>query len=90
VNLITVPAAKPCRISKGVRDLTGIRSLGNDAEQQQRQKAVIELTSGKPSFDVIPYQLPCPGNVSFEKGGWLADLRGFIKDPGLDRSLGSS
>jgi multiple sugar transport system substrate-binding protein len=35
-------------------DLTGIKVESEVIpEQQQRQKAVIELTSGKPSFDVI-------------------------------------
>ena len=39
---------------KEFEDLTGI-SVGSEMvpEQQQRQKAVIELNSGNPSFDVI-------------------------------------
>ena len=51
-------------------------------EQQQRQKAVIELTSGKPSFDVVHLSYHVQKR-QFEKGGWLADLGGFLKDPAL-------
>ena len=39
---------------KEFTDLTGIQVESEQIpEQQQRQKAVIELTSGKPSFDVV-------------------------------------
>ena len=51
-------------------------------EQQQRQKAVIELTSGKPSFDVIHISYHVQKR-QFEKGGWLADLTPYMKDPTL-------
>ena len=51
-------------------------------EQQQRQKAVIELTSGKPSFDVIHISYHVQKR-QFEKGQWLADLSGFLKDSSL-------
>ena len=43
-------------------------------EQQQRQKAVIELTSGRPSFDVIHLSYHVQKRL-FEKGGWLAESR---------------
>ncbi len=64
-------------------DLTGIKVESEVIpEQQQRQKAVIELTSGKPSFDVIHLSYHVQKR-QFEKAGWLADLTGFMKDPNL-------
>src|SRR6266403_2644872 len=62
-------------------DLTGIKVESEVIpEQQQRQKAVIELTSGKPSFDVIHVSYHVQKR-QFEKAGWLADLTPFRKDP---------
>ena len=43
-------------------------------EQQQRQKAVIELNSGSPSFDVVHLSYHVQKR-QFEKASWLADLR---------------
>ena len=64
-------------------DLTGIKVESEVIpEQQQRQKAVIELTSGKPSFDVIHVSYHVQKR-QFEKAGWLADLTSFMKDPSL-------
>jgi multiple sugar transport system substrate-binding protein len=64
-------------------DLTGIKVESEVIpEQQQRQKAVIELTSGKPSFDIIHVSYHVQKR-QFEKAGWLADLTGFMKDPNL-------
>ena len=64
-------------------ELTGIKVESEVIpEQQQRQKAVIELTSGKPSFDVIHVSYHVQKR-QFEKAGWLADLTGFMKDPNL-------
>ena len=64
-------------------DLTGIKVESEVIpEQQQRQKAVIELTSGKPSFDVIHLSYHVQKR-QFERAGWLADLTGFMKDPNL-------
>jgi multiple sugar transport system substrate-binding protein len=64
-------------------DLTGIKVESEIIpEQQQRQKAVIELTSGKPSFDVIHLSYHVQKR-QFEKAGWLADLTGFMNDPSL-------
>ncbi len=63
--------------------LTGIK-IGSEQipEQQQRQKAVIELASGKPSFDVVHLSYHVQKR-QFEKAGWLADLSGFMKDANL-------
>src|SRR5258708_8368451 len=64
-------------------ELTGIKVEAEVIpEQQQRQKAVIELTSGKPSFDVIHVSYHVQKR-QFEKAGWLADLTPFMKDPNL-------
>jgi multiple sugar transport system substrate-binding protein len=64
-------------------DLTGITVESEIIpEQQQRQKAVIELTSGKPSFDVIHLSYHVQKR-QFERAGWLADLTGFMSDPTL-------
>jgi multiple sugar transport system substrate-binding protein len=62
-------------------DLTGITVESEIIpEQQQRQKAVIELTSGKPSFDVIHLSYHVQKR-QFDKAGWLADLTSFMNDP---------
>jgi multiple sugar transport system substrate-binding protein len=51
---------------------------------------VIELTSGQPSFDVVHISYHVQKR-QFEKGKWLADLSGFLKDPSLtDPSLTES
>ena len=68
---------------KEFTDLTGIQVESEQIpEQQQRQKAVIELASGKPSFDVIHLSYHVQKR-QFEKGGWLADLTPYMKDPAL-------
>ena len=43
---------------------------------------VIELTSGRPSFDVVHLSYHVQKR-QFEKAGWLADLTPFMKDPAL-------
>ena len=84
VNLITSPRGETLqRYQKEFEDLTGIKVNSEMMpEQQQRQKAVIELTSGKPSFDVIHISYHVQKR-QFEKGGWLADLRPYMSDPTL-------
>src|SRR5450432_3666440 len=68
---------------KEFTDLTGIEVESEQVpEQQQRQKAVIELSSGKPSFDVVHLSYHVQKR-QFERAGWLADLSGFMKDPNL-------
>ena len=67
-------------------ELTGIKVESEVIpEQQQRQKAVIELTSGKPSFDVIHVSYHVQKR-QFEKAGWLADLTGVHERPEPDRA----
>ncbi|MHC1550937.1 ABC transporter substrate-binding protein [Phyllobacterium sp. K27] len=84
VNLIKSPRGDILqKYQKEFEELTGIKVNSEQTpEQQQRQKAVIELTSGKPSFDVIHISYHVQKR-QFEKGGWLADLTPFLKDPGL-------
>jgi multiple sugar transport system substrate-binding protein len=68
---------------KEFTELTGIQVESEQIpEQQQRQKCVIELASGKPSFDVVHVSYHVQKR-QFEKAGWLADLSGYMKDPGL-------
>src|ERR1700709_990789 len=67
-------------------DLTGIKVESElIPEQQQRQKAVIELTSGKPSFDIVHVSYHVQKR-QFEKAGWLADMAPFLKNPELTAS----
>lgn len=62
-------------------DLTGIKVNADVVpEQQQRQKQIIEFTSGNPSFDVTDESWHVTKGL-FGKGKWLLDLRDMIKDP---------
>src|ERR1700687_4895389 len=83
-NLIKGPRGEMLqKYASEFTELTGIKVESEVIpEQQQRQKAVIELTSGKPSFDVIHVSYHVQKR-QFEKAGWLADLTGFMKDPNL-------
>lgn len=84
VNLIKGPRGDLLqRHATEFTELTGIKVQSEVIpEQQQRQKIVIELTSGRPSFDVahISYHVQ---KRQFDKAGWLADLTPFLKDPSL-------
>ncbi|GAC1329882.1 MAG: sugar ABC transporter substrate-binding protein [Beijerinckiaceae bacterium] len=84
VNLIKGPRGDLLqRHAAEFTDLTGIKvSSEVIPEQQQRQKAVIELTSGRPSFDVVHVSYHVQKR-QFDKAGWLADLSGFMKDSSL-------
>ena len=70
------------KYEKEFDELTGIK-VGSEQipEQQQRQKAVIEFTSGdRASTRCIALHVQ---KRLFAKGNWLADLRRFLKDPTL-------
>ncbi|MFC7399535.1 ABC transporter substrate-binding protein [Chelatococcus sp. GCM10030263] len=84
VNLIKSPRGDLLeKYAKEFTDLTGIEVESEQIpEQQQRQKAVIELTSGRPSFDVVHLSYHVQKR-QFEKAGWLADLTPFLKNPDL-------
>jgi multiple sugar transport system substrate-binding protein len=84
VNLIKGPRGELLqKYADEFTALTGIK-VGSEVipEQQQRQKAVIELASGQPSFDVIHLSYHVQKR-QFEKAGWLADLTDYMKDPNL-------
>lgn len=68
---------------KEFTELTGIQ-VGSEQvpEQQQRQKQVIEFTSGATSFDVTGVSWHVQKRL-FGKGRWLADLRPLLADPTL-------
>ena len=84
VNLIKSPRGDLLqKYNKEFEDLTGIKINAEQIpEQQQRQKAVVELASGKPSFDVVHLSYHVQKR-QFEKGKWLADLTPFINDSRL-------
>lgn len=89
VNLVKSPRSEIILKYLGeFEELTGIKvNAEATPEQQQRQKTTIELSSGKPSFDVVHMSYHVQKR-QFEKGGWLADISGFLKDPSLtDPSL---
>jgi multiple sugar transport system substrate-binding protein len=83
-NLIKSPRGELLqKYNKEFFDLTGIEvSSEQIPEQQQRQKAVIELSSGKPNFDVVHVSYHVQKR-QFDKANWLADMSGFMKDPSL-------
>ena len=84
VNLIKSPRGDTLqKYEKEFVDLTGIEvSSEQMPEQQQRQKTVIELTSGSPSFDVVHLSYHVQKR-QFERAGWLADFTPFMKDGNL-------
>lgn len=69
------------KYEKEFTELTGIQ-VGSEQvpEQQQRQKAVIEFTSGNTSFDVLMLALHVQKRL-VAKGKWLVDLRPLLADP---------
>lgn len=89
VNLVKSPRSETLiKYLSEFESLTGIKvNAEATPEQQQRQKTVIELSTGKPSFDVVHLSYHVQKR-QFEKGNWLADISGFLKDPSLtDASL---
>ncbi len=63
--------------------LTGIKVLSEQMpEQQQRPKMVMELASGRPSFDVTHFSLHVSKRV-VGVGHWLEDMRPYLADPKL-------
>jgi multiple sugar transport system substrate-binding protein len=68
---------------KEFEELTGI-TVGDEQipEQQQRQKVLIEFTSGRTTFDVVMIALHVQKQLA-HKGNWLEDLRPYLKDPSL-------
>jgi multiple sugar transport system substrate-binding protein len=73
-------------LQKYIKEFTALSGIEVESEQipeqQQRQKVVIELASGKPSFDIVHLSYHVQKR-QFEKAGWLADMSGYLKDPNL-------
>ena len=68
---------------KEFEDLTGIRVISEQMpEQQQRPKMVMELASGRPSFDVTHFSLHVSKRV-VGTGKWLVDMRAMLADKAL-------
>ena len=68
------------RYEKEFTELTGIEvSSEQIPEQQQRQKVMIEFTSGSPSFDVVNLALHVQKRIA-AKGKWMEDLRSYLAD----------
>jgi multiple sugar transport system substrate-binding protein len=68
---------------KGFTELTGITVSSEQVpEQQQRQKAMIEFSSGKPTFDVAHLSMHVQKRLS-EKGKWMDDLKPLAGDGGM-------
>ena len=66
--------------------LTGIKVGVEDIpEQQQRQKIVIELNSGRPSFDVVHLSYHVQKR-QFARARWLADTSSMLNDAQLTPS----
>ncbi|MDP9840689.1 multiple sugar transport system substrate-binding protein [Neorhizobium huautlense] len=84
VNLVKSPRGEILlKYMKDFEALTGIKvNAEATPEQQQRQKTTIELSSGRPSFDVVHLSYHVQKR-QYEKGKWLADLTEFFKDPSL-------
>src|SRR5438477_10191904 len=86
LEVILAKGPRGDNLQKNIKEFTELTGIEVESEQipeqQQRQKAVIELAPGKPSFDVIHVSYHVQKR-QFEKAGWLADLTGFMKDPNL-------
>ena len=68
---------------KEFEEMTGIKvGFEQVPEQQQRPKVALELSAGRPSFDVVNIALHVQKKL-IEKGKWMADLRPMLKDPKL-------
>jgi multiple sugar transport system substrate-binding protein len=86
LEVILAKGPRGDNLQKYVKEFTALTGIQVESEQipeqQQRQKVVIELASGKPSFDIVHLSYHVQKR-QFEKGGWLADMSGYLKDPNL-------
>ena len=71
------------RKHKEFEALTGIR-VGSEQipEQQQRPKVALELSTGRPTFDVVAVALHVQKRL-IERGKWMEDLRTWINNPNV-------
>lgn len=71
------------KFEKEFTALTGIEINSEGIpEQQQRQKIVIELSSGRPSFDVVHVSFHVQKRL-FERAKWLSSVTPFMNNAGL-------
>jgi multiple sugar transport system substrate-binding protein len=86
LEVILAKGPRGDNLQKNIKEFTALTGIEVESEQipeqQQRQKVVIELSSGKPSFDVIHLSYHVQKR-QFEKAGWLADITDYMKDPNL-------
>ncbi len=86
LEVILAKGPRGDNLQKNIKEFTELTGIEVESEQipeqQQRQKAVIELASGRPSFDVIHVSYHVQKR-QFEKAGWLADMSTYMKDPTL-------
>ncbi|MGY3616744.1 ABC transporter substrate-binding protein [Bradyrhizobium sp. USDA 10063] len=86
LEVILAKGPRGDNLQKYIKEFTALTGIQVESEQipeqQQRQKCVIELASGKPSFDVVHLSYHVQKR-QFEKAGWLADISGYLKDPHL-------
>jgi multiple sugar transport system substrate-binding protein len=84
LEVILAKGPRGDNLQKYIKEFTALTGIQVESEQipeqQQRQKCVIELASGKPSFDVVHLSYHVQKR-QFEKGGWLADMSSYLKDP---------
>src|SRR3954453_670145 len=83
VNFAKTPRADILQAhQKEFEELTGIK-VGSEQipEQQQRPKVAMELSTGRPSFDVVSLSLHVQKRL-IEKGKWMEDLRPYLRDSG--------
>ncbi len=71
------------RKHKEFEALTGIK-VGSEQipEQQQRPKVALELSTGRPTFDVVSVALHVQKRL-VERGRWMEDLRTWINNPAV-------
>ncbi|MBV8914470.1 MAG: sugar ABC transporter substrate-binding protein [Acetobacteraceae bacterium] len=84
VNLAKSPRGDVLQAhQKEFEELTGIK-VGSEQipEQQQRPKVAMEMSTGRPSFDVVNVAMHVQKRM-IEKGRWMEDLRPLIADKGL-------
>src|ERR1700744_3147197 len=86
LEVILAKGPRGDNLQKYIKEFTALTGIEVESEQipeqQQRQKVVIELSSGKPSFDVVHLSYHVQKR-QFEKAGWLADMTPYLKAPNL-------
>src|ERR1700743_766802 len=86
LEVILAKGPRGDNLQKNIKEFTALTGIEVESEQipeqQQRQKLVIELSSGKPSLDIVHLSYHVQKR-QFDKAGWLADITDYMKDPNL-------